>query len=173
MGIFMAAHAAGKIPLRVTHNDTKLNNVLLDDVTGKGVCVIDLDTVMPGFAAFDFGDSVRFGASTAAEDERDLGKVSLDVSLFEVCVRGFLAGCRGSLTETEIRMLPDGAKIMMLECGMRFLTDYLNGDIYFKISRRDQNLDRCRTQIKLVLDFENKRDILTTVLSRISSGTGS
>lgn len=146
----------GQMPLRVTHNDTKLNNIMIDNATGKGICVIDLDTVMPGSALYDFGDSIRFGANTGAEDERDLSKVSLDLNLFEVYVKGYLEGCGGSLTEKEIEMLPMGAKLMTLECGMRFLTDYLQGDTYFKIHRENHNLDRCRTQFALVADMEKK-----------------
>lgn len=146
----------GELPLRVTHNDTKLNNVMIDRETGKGLCVVDLDTVMPGLSLHDYGDSIRFGASTAAEDERDLSKVSCDMELFEIYTKGFIEGCAGSLTEAEIRMMPMGAKLMTLECGMRFLTDYLQGDVYFKIHREGQNLDRCRTQLKLVKDMEEK-----------------
>ena len=157
-----AAHVLGdllaekKLPLRVTHNDTKLNNIMIDNKTGKGVCVIDLDTVMPGLAVHDFGDSIRFGANTAAEDERDLSKVSLSLPLFRLYAKGFIEGCGGSLTETEIEMLPMGAKAMTLECGMRFLTDYLQGDTYFKVHRPGHNLDRCRTQFELVRDMERK-----------------
>lgn len=147
----------GELPLRVTHNDTKLNNIMFDTKTGKAICVIDLDTVMPGLAANDFGDSIRFGASTGAEDERDLSKISCDMSLFALYTKGFIEGCAGSLTETEILTLPLGAIIMTYECGIRFLTDYLNGDVYFKIHREGQNLDRCRTQLKLVADMEAKR----------------
>lgn len=146
----------GKLPLRVTHNDTKLNNVMIDNKTGEGLCVIDLDTVMPGLSIFDFGDSIRFGANTASEDEKDLKKVSLDLHLFEQYVKGFISGCGGSLTDTEVSMLAHGAKTMTLECGMRFLTDYLEGDVYFRIHREEHNLDRCRTQIALVLDMEDK-----------------
>ena len=145
-----------KLPLRVTHNDTKLNNVMIDKSTGKGICVIDLDTVMPGLSIYDFGDSIRFGANTAEEDERDLSKVSLNLELFEQYTKGFLEGCEGSLTDTEIYLLPYGAKTMTLECGMRFLADYLEGDVYFKTHRDRQNLDRCRTQIELVRDMERK-----------------
>lgn len=148
--------AEGRLPLRVTHNDTKLNNIMMDKETGKGVCVIDLDTVMPGLSVNDFGDSIRFGASTGDEDERDLEKISCDLHLFELYTEGFLKGCKGSLTELEVEMLPMGAKVMTFECGMRFLTDYLQGDIYFKIHRDSHNLDRCRTQIKLVADMEQK-----------------
>ena len=146
--------AAGELPLRVTHNDTKLNNIMMDAKTGKGICVIDLDTVMPGLAVHDFGDSIRFGASTGDEDEPDLSKVNCDLHLFQLYTEGFLKGCRGSLTETERAMLPMGAKAMTYECGMRFLTDYLQGDTYFKTHRKGQNLDRCRTQMKLVADME-------------------
>jgi hypothetical protein len=147
---------AGKLPLRVTHNDTKLNNILLDKETGKGLCVIDLDTVMPGLSIFDFGDSIRFGANTAAEDETDLSKVTLNLDLFKIYAEGYLKGCGGRLTETEVEMMPQGAKNMTMECGMRFLTDYLQGDTYFRIHRPNHNLDRCRTQITLVKDMENK-----------------
>ena len=142
--------ANGELPLRVTHNDTKLNNIMIDDKTGKGICVIDLDTVMPGLAMNDFGDSIRFGASTAAEDEQDLSKVSCDMELFDVYAKGFIEGCGGKLTQKEIEMMPMGAKVMTFECGMRFLTDHLQGDTYFKIHRENHNLDRCRTQFKLV-----------------------
>lgn len=144
----------GVLPLRVTHNDTKLNNVLIDQETGKGICVIDLDTVMPGLSINDFGDSIRFGANHCAEDERDLSKVNLDLELFEVYTSAFLEGAEGTLTEKEIEFLPWGAKLMTLECGIRFLTDYLLGDEYFHIDREKQNLDRCRTQCKLVRDME-------------------
>ncbi len=148
--------ARGQLPLRVTHNDTKLNNIMIDDATGKGICVIDLDTVMPGLSLYDFGDSIRFGANTAKEDEPDVSKVSLDLNLYEQYVRGYIEGCSGSLTDTELRMLPMGAKMMTLECGMRFLTDYLEGDVYFKIHQEKHNLIRCRTQFALVADMEKK-----------------
>ena len=124
------------------------------------MCVIDLDTVMPGTAVFDFGDSIRFGANTAEEDERDLSKVSLSLPLYEAYVSGFLEGCAGSLTDAEIRLLPWGAKLMTLECGMRFLTDYLEGDRYFRIHRPEHNLDRARTQFALVADMERKWDAM-------------
>lgn len=146
----------GELPLRVTHNDTKLNNIMIDNTTRKGICVIDLDTVMPGLSVNDFGDSIRFGASTAAEDETDLDKVSCSMKLFEAYTKGFMEGCRGRLKKSEIRMLPMGAKIMTYECGMRFLTDYLEGDHYFRIHREKHNLDRARTQLKLVSDMEKK-----------------
>lgn len=156
----------GKLPLRVTHNDTKLNNIMIDKKTGKGLCVIDLDTVMPGLAIHDFGDSIRFGANTGAEDERDLSKVSLNLELFELYTKGFIQGCAGSLTETEIEMMPTGARSMTLECGMRFLTDYLCGDTYFKIHREKHNLDRCRTQFKLVKDMEQKWNVMEDIVDR-------
>ena len=144
------------MPLRVTHNDTKLNNILFDEQTQEPVCVIDLDTVMPGYSVTDFGDSIRFGANTAAEDETDLSKVTLDLALFETYTKGFIEGCGGSLTQKEIELLPEGAMMMTLECGLRFLTDYLEGDTYFKIHRKNHNLDRARNQFALVADMERK-----------------
>ena len=144
------------IPLRVTHNDTKLNNIMLDEETGEPVCVIDLDTVMPGSILYDFGDSIRFGASSAAEDEPDLDKVYCDLTLYEAFAKGFLEETASFLTPTEKRLLPFSARLLTLECGMRFLADYLNGDTYFKTSRAGQNLDRARTQFKLVKDMEEK-----------------
>lgn len=148
--------AKGELPLRVTHNDTKLNNIMIDAKTHQAICVIDLDTVMPGLSAHDFGDAIRFGANTAAEDEPDVSKVSLSLELFEIYVKGFLEGCGGRLTPNEVKVLPMGAKMMTLECGMRFLADYLEGDVYFKISHEKHNLDRCRTQFALVADMEKK-----------------
>ncbi len=145
-----------ELPLRVTHNDTKLNNVLIDVKTGKGICIIDLDTVMPGLSLYDFGDAIRFGANSASEDEIDLSKVSLDLELYEQYAKGYLKGCNGNLSPKEIELLPMGAKLMTLECGIRFLTDYLCGDTYFRIHRERHNLDRCRTQLALVADMERK-----------------
>lgn len=156
----------GDLPLRVTHNDTKLNNVMLDNTTGKGICVLDLDTVMPGLNMNDFGDSIRFGASTATEDETDLSKVWMSLELFEAYTKGFLSACGKQLTKKEIDMLPFGAKIMTLECGMRFLTDYLEGDVYFKIHRENHNLDRCRTQFKLVADMESKWEDMGKIVDK-------
>ena len=146
---------AGELPVRATHNDTKINNVLLDEHTRKAICVIDLDTVMPGLSAFDFGDAIRYGASTAAEDERDLRKVALDLHLFRVFTRGFVKACP-TLSEKEREVLPLGAFTMTLECGMRFLTDYLVGDRYFSIDYPEHNLDRARTQFALAKDMERK-----------------
>lgn len=157
---------SGELPLRVTHNDTKLNNIMIDNVTGKAICVIDLDTVMPGLAVNDFGDSIRFGASTGAEDEQDLDRIWCDLNLFDLYTKGFIEGCAGSLTETELKMLPMGAKVMTYECGMRFLADYLEGDVYFKIHREGQNLDRARTQFKLVADMEEKWDKMAEIVEK-------
>jgi len=156
----------GEIPLRVTHNDTKLNNVLVDNETGKGICVIDLDTVMPGSALYDFGDAIRFGASSAAEDEKDLSKVWMDIKLFESFTRGFMESAAESLTPMEIELLPFGAKMMTLECGIRFLTDYLNGDTYFKIHREGHNLDRARTQLKLVASMEEQYEQMKAIVEK-------
>lgn len=158
--------ASGALPLRVTHNDTKLNNIMIDNATGKGICVIDLDTVMPGLAVNDFGDSIRFGASTGAEDEKDLSRIWCDMELFEAYSSGFIRGCQGSLTKEELCMLPEGAITMTYECGIRFLTDYLSGDTYFKIHREGHNLDRCRTQFKLVADMEEKREAMMAVVGK-------
>ncbi|HBY71248.1 MAG TPA: mucin desulfatase [Lachnospiraceae bacterium] len=162
----MKLYKEGKLPLKVTHNDTKLNNIIIDNVTGKAICVIDLDTIMPGFSVNDFGDSIRFGATTGAEDEPDLTKVNFDLSLYELYTRGFLEGCNGSLTAAEIDMLPVGAKMMTLECGIRFLTDYLQGDIYFRIHHEKHNLDRTRTQFKLVSDMEKNWEAMVDVVNK-------
>ena len=159
--VLMDQLAAGVLPLRVTHNDTKLNNVLIDQATGKGICVIDLDTVMPGLSAYDFGDSIRFGANDCAEDEPDQSKVHFSLHLYEVFARGYLAAAGSAMTEAERRSLPWGAKLMTLECGIRFLTDYLEGDHYFKISRPAQNLDRARTQFTLVEGMEREFGAMT------------
>ena len=145
----------GELPLRVTHNDTKLNNVMLDVDTREPLCVIDLDTVMPGLVAYDFGDSIRFGASTAAEDELDLDKVKFDIEYYKAYLKGYLETFP-DMTAKERESLPIGSKMMTLECGVRFLTDYLQGDTYFAIHRPDHNLDRCRTQFALVADMERQ-----------------
>lgn len=154
----------GVLPLRVTHNDTKFNNVMIDDETGEGICVIDLDTVMPGLSLYDYGDSIRFGTNPAAEDEKDLSKVYMDVDMFEAFTKGFLAEAGDSFTPAEVEHLSFGAKIMTFECGIRFLTDYINGDTYFKVHREGQNLDRCRTQFKLVADMEDKYEIMKKIV---------
>ena len=155
MAALQTALKAGELPLRVTHNDTKLNNVLLDAKTRKALCVIDLDTVMPGSSLYDFGDSIRFGAATAAEDERDLSRMEMSLERFHVFTRGYVRSCPG-LTQKELELLPLGAKTMTMECGVRFLTDYLDGDHYFAVHRDGQNLDRARTQFRLVADMEKK-----------------
>lgn len=153
--------ADGRLPLRVTHNDTKLNNVLFDAASRKSLCVIDLDTIMPGLSIYDFGDAIRFGANTALEDEADLSKVSLSLPLYRAFSQGFLEKAGTILTDEELYMLPMGAKLMTLECGIRFLTDYLEGDVYFKIQRPDHNLDRTRVQLALIKDMEEKWDAMT------------
>ena len=156
----------GKLPLRVTHNDTKLNNILIDRETMEGICVIDLDTTMPGLSMNDFGDSIRFGANHSKEDEKDLTKVNFDIDLYEVFTRGFIQGARGGLTPAELEYLPWGARLMTLECGIRFLTDYLDGDHYFRIHYPEHNLDRCRTQFKLVKDMEEQFDAMHAVVAK-------
>ena len=162
----LSAQREGVLPLRVTHNDTKLNNVLMDAETGNALCVIDLDTVMPGLSINDFGDSIRFGANHNAEDEPDLSKVNFDLDLFSVYAAAFLEEAGEALTEAEVRYLPWGAKLMTLECGMRFLTDHLEGDGYFHISRPGQNLDRARTQFKLVADMEAQWDQMNAIVAQ-------
>ena len=163
-GELMRLLAAGELPLRVTHNDTKLNNVLLDAATRKALCVIDLDTVMPGLTAFDFGDSIRFGAATAPEDTRDLDRMEMSLELYRTFADGFLSACGTALSPAERRSLPLGAKLMTLECGVRFLADYISGDVYFRIHRPDHNLDRCRTQFKLVADMEKKAERMLEIV---------
>jgi len=168
-GYMMKLCRKGELPLRVTHNDTKLNNVMLDAKERTPLCVIDLDTVMPGLAANDFGDSIRFGASTAAEDEKDLSRVSMSLDLFRAYASGFFKACGERLTAKEIETLPWGAKLMTLECGVRFLTDYLNGDAYFHVRYPEHNLDRCRTQITLVEDMERKWDEMNAIIAELSA----
>ncbi len=162
-GRLTAMRKAGELPLRVTHNDTKLNNVMLDAKTRTPLCVIDLDTTMPGLSAYDFGDSIRFGAATAAEDEKDLRKMTIDLDLYRIFTRGFLTACPG-LTENERKALPLGALTMTLECGIRFLTDYLDGDHYFGIHYPEHNLDRARTQFKLVSEMEKHWDAMAKIV---------
>lgn len=142
------------MPVRVTHNDTKLNNVLIDVDTKKSVCVIDLDTVMAGSMLYDFGDGVRVGCSTAAEDEKDLGKVHFDINMYRAFERGFLKGMGNTVTPKEKSLMSAAARLMTFECGMRFLTDYLSGDVYFKTKYAEHNLVRARTQFKLVEEME-------------------
>ncbi|MEF9969710.1 MAG: phosphotransferase [Ruthenibacterium sp.] len=166
--VLMDLLESGKLPLRVTHNDTKLNNILFDATTGEGLCVIDLDTIMPGLALNDYGDSIRFGASTAAEDEPELSKVHFSLELFEAYTKGYLEAAGAVLTDTEKAYLPWGAKLMTLECGTRFLTDFLQGDTYFKVSRPLQNLERARTQFKLVAEMEENWDTMAAIVKKYS-----
>jgi len=154
----------GKLPIRVTHNDTKFNNVMIDDETGDGICVIDLDTVMPGSLLYDFGDAIRSIANTADEDERDLSIVNFSLETFAFFTRGYLDTMLDTLTQTEIHYLSFSANLMTLECGLRFLTDHLAGDIYYRIKRENHNLDRCRTQFKLVKEMEEKFDKMEEII---------
>ena len=158
--------ADGTVPLRVTHNDTKLNNVLLDGKTHKGICVIDLDTVMPGSLLYDFGDAMRTGASTGAEDEIDLNNVQFDLEKFEAFTAAFLEELGESVTARERELLPYSALIITLEQATRFLADHINGDVYYHIHRENHNLDRARTQLKLVCDIENLLPRMTEIVSK-------
>lgn len=156
------------LPLRVTHNDTKLNNVLIDDVTGKAICVIDLDTVMPGSSLYDYGDAIRFGACTAAEDEPDTDKIGFSMELFEAFTEGFVSATAGGLTPAEVKLLPTGALVMTLEAALRFLTDYLDGDTYFKTRYPGHNLVRTRAQIKLLREMEAHLDAMNAYVARLA-----
>jgi Ser/Thr protein kinase RdoA (MazF antagonist) len=156
----------GQLPERITHNDTKFNNVMIDDETREGICVIDLDTVMPGLSLYDFGDAVRSGANSAAEDERDLSKVGMALERYDRLTHGYLDAARDFLTPTEIDYMSFAAKLITLECGIRFLTDHLDGDVYYKIHRENHNLDRCRTQFKLVKDMEEKFDQMVEIVEK-------
>lgn len=158
----------GEIPMRVTHNDTKINNILFDNETEEAVCVIDLDTVMPGSALYDFGDALRIGGSTAAEDETNLDKVCFNINAFEYFAKGYCSEMMSSLTQTEIELLPFSVKLLTYECGIRFLTDYLNGDTYFKIHRENHNLDRARNQFKLVEDMAEKENELKLIVKGLN-----
>lgn len=166
-GIVLEAIANGSVPLRVTHNDTKFNNVLLDD-DGNAICVLDLDTVMPGSLLYDFGDSIRFGATHAAEDEQNLELVDVDLELFEAYTKGFLEALGDRITQDELSLLAFSAKLMTLECGIRFLTDYLEGDTYFKVHFPKQNLYRAGTQLKLVWDMERKMEQMEAIVKKYS-----
>ncbi|MBN1942365.1 MAG: aminoglycoside phosphotransferase family protein [Phycisphaerae bacterium] len=158
--------AAGKTPERITHNDTKFNNVMIDDATGRGVCVIDLDTVMPGLPMYDFGDSVRTGAATAKEDETDLSKCGIGLDMFERLAHGYLDAAREFLLPVEIGHMAFSAKLITFTIGLRFLTDHLAGDTYFKIHRENHNLDRCRTQWAMVADMETKADQMEAIIAK-------
>ena len=166
-GTLQRMRESGELPLRVTHNDTKLNNVLLDRKTRKFLCVLDLDTVMPGLSLYDYGDSIRFGAATAEEDEWDLSKMTLDLERFEIYTKGYLEACP-TLTDKEVEMMPMGALIMTLEVGLRFLTDYIDGDNYFKVAYSDHNLVRARTQLKLVADMQSKWDEMNQIVAKVA-----
>ena len=155
------------LPERVTHNDTKLNNVMLDDVTGEGICVIDLDTVMPGLTLYDFGDMVRTATCLTLEDERDLSKVEMQFSLFEALVRGYLDSASGFLTPAEKQFLAFSGKLITFEIGLRFLTDFLSGDTYFKVHRPNHNLDRCLTQFKLVESIEEQDERMNKLVESV------
>lgn len=163
---------AGELPLRVTHNDTKLNNVMFDNETNEGICVVDLDTVMPGLSLYDFGDSIRFGANTAAEDEKDLSLVNFSLEYFRAYTLGYLSTAGESLTAKEIEYLPFSSKLMTLECGMRFLGDFINGDVYFKTDYPEHNLVRCRTQFKLVAEMEKHMDEMKAIVAECCAELG-
>lgn len=165
-GVLMKQLEEKVLPLRVTHNDTKLNNILFDAETDKGLCIIDLDTIMPGLAANDFGDSIRFGASTAEEDEQDLDKVHFDLHLYELYAKGYLEMAKDVLTPEEIASLPWGARLMTLECGMRFLADFLQGDVYFKTAYPEHNLVRARTQFRLVKEMEEQFEAMCEIINK-------
>ena len=166
-GIAMDGLKDGSIPLRVTHNDTKLNNILMDAETNQARAVIDLDTIMPGSMLFDFGDSIRFGASTAAEDEKDLSKVHFDIELFKAYAEGYCGAVKESITDKEAELLPYGSYLMTIECGMRFLTDYLSGDTYFATKYAGHNLVRCRTQIRLASEMESQFEEMKGIVKNI------
>ncbi len=161
------AISQGTVPLRVTHNDTKLNNILMNSVTNEASAIIDLDTVMPGSMLYDFGDSIRFGASTAAEDEKDLEKVHFSIEYFKAYAEGFCSAVADKMTDTEKKLLPYSAYLMTIECGMRFLTDYLSGDVYFGIKYPEHNLDRCHTQFKLAYEMQQKESEMLEIIENI------
>lgn len=160
-------HAEGKLPERITHNDCKLNNVLIDDATGEGICVIDLDTIMPGFVLYDFGDMIRTSTSPAKEDEQDLSKVTMRFEMFEALVKGYLDAVGHAITPVEKELLPFSGKLITFTIGIRFLTDYLNGDVYFKVHREGHNLDRCRTQFKLIESIEQQEDAMDKLVASL------
>ena len=167
--VFPKLVQTGEIPMRITHNDTKINNIMIDDYSGDAICVIDLDTVMPGLALYDFGDIVRTTVSTGAEDEVDLSKVEAQVPRFEAIVEGYLAGAGHFLNDAEIDHMVHGGKMITLMIGTRFLTDYLDGDNYFKIHRDGHNLDRCRTQFKLVQSITEQEEAMQAVCPKTCS----
>jgi len=156
----------GLIPERIAHNDTKLNNLMIDEKSGSPICVIDLDTLMPGFSAFDFGEMMRTGVSPTAEDEKDTSKIHIRDNIFEAIVRGFLESTTGFINKAEKDNILWGGYLMTLENGIRFLTDHLNGDVYFRIHRENHNLDRCRTQLALIKCLEANWDKLTNYIGK-------
>lgn len=165
--VVLRLYRDGLIPLRVTHNDTKLNNILFDKTTNESICVIDLDTIMPGFSLYDFGDAIRFGANTASEDEKDLDKVKVSLELFESFARGFLSTCATALTKAEVKHLAFSAKLMTFECGVRFLTDYLDGDVYFNTAYEGHNLVRAKNQFRLVAEMEKNMDKMNEIIDKL------
>ena len=165
--VLLDLYEEGLIPLRVTHNDTKLNNVLFDEETNRAICVIDLDTIMPGFSLYDFGDAIRFGGNTTKEDDADLDNVNISIELFKSYTKGFLSTCAKALTKAEVDHLAFSAKLMTYECGVRFLTDYLDGDVYFRTEYPDHNLVRARNQFKLVEEIENNLDRMNKIVEEI------
>ena len=165
--VLIGLYEEGLIPLRVTHNDTKLNNVLFDEETNKAICIIDLDTIMPGFSLYDFGDAIRFGGNTTKEDDADLDNVNISVELFKSYTKGFLSTCAKALTKAEVDHLAFSAKLMTYECGVRFLTDYLDGDVYFRTEYPGHNLVRARNQFKLVEEIENNLDKMNRIVEEI------
>ncbi len=169
-GLLLDLIAAGEIPVRITHNDTKINNVMIDAASDEAVCVIDLDTVMPGLALYDFGDMVRSATSPAAEDETDLSKVAMQMPMFEALVEGYLDAAGNFINDTEIEHLTHAGKLMSLEVGIRFLTDYLEGDVYFKVHHPGHNLDRCRTQLKLVECIEAREPEMNGFVRKVRRG---
>lgn len=168
MDRIVKALEAGELPMRVTHNDTKINNVLFDIKTDEAVCVIDLDTVMPGISLYDFGDLIRTATNPAEEDERDLSKVTMRMSIFEALVEGYLESARGVLSDTEISLLPFSGKLIAWELSTRFLADYLNGDQYFRVKREGQNLDRARTQLKLAEEIGHAEDAMNAYVKKVA-----
>lgn len=167
-GTLLALAEQGLVRERVTHNDTKVNNVLIDDATGDGICILDLDTVMPGIGLYDFGDLARSAIATAAEDEPDAGCVKLDIALFRAVVSGFLAGRDGDVSDAERAHLVTAAKVLTYECGVRFLTDHIEGDAYFGVHRPNQNVDRCRRQFALLREIENRDDELAELVETVA-----
>jgi len=158
--------AAGSIPSRVTHNDTKINNIMIDDATGAGLCVIDLDTVMPGSVLYDFGDQVRTTTATAAEDERDLSKVNFRLDFFEALANGYLESASDFLVQGERNYLAQSGALITFEIGLRFLTDYLDGDVYFKVHRDGHNLDRCRTQFEMTRQMDEQMERMVAIIDK-------